>query len=290
MSESPIHLYAMIQRTLNKETKSTLSPSLTDISIKNLGDCGSETVLFPFFKVPSLRRFTARDIFESGPESPRLDCEDYPGLDVIEELNSIPVRSSAAAHIRLRKSFTGIGFGCLIGACARLESFIYYNYNLWQEGSFVPSEFYPHLYGHKDTLGELTMVYDSDNDTIVDNNELMGSLSDFSVLKRLQLRAANLLGPDHVSLVDRLPPSLESLRITGVDDTDNDTMALARRLRDVITVSKKRFPRLNTLTIENGYNDIGSSDDEDNRNDGFRALEDLEDDCKEAGIDFEITT
>lgn len=200
---------------------------------------------------------------------------------------------STVTHMHLLRSISDLAFKRHIRACAKLESFIYEYYNSGYCEQFNPATVYQYLQQHTGTLEELAMVQSNDNETIMDNDFSMPSLAGFPVLKRIWLRAANLLGPDLGSpprLVDRLPPSLESLCVTDIHDVGQ--AVLIDELKRVVSAAEVRLPHLRKLTLEDhcANCDIAYSGvPEPSKPVSIHETQTLYGICKEAGIELSFT-
>lgn len=157
---------------------------------------------------------------------------------------------STVTHMHLRRSRSATNFSHYIRACAKLESFIL-EYDAPLTGTYFDLKaLYEDLYQHRGTLQELIIVKDDGERFGMGYPGPMPSLSEFSVLKRLRLRAESLWGRDEemLPLADRLPSSLESIYITEVEDFNG--LSFVDQLMDVISSAHTKFPCLQKITLE----------------------------------------
>ena len=253
--------------------------SLTEVSITATDDDedGLVSAVWHLFGLSSLRKFTGYGILESDE-----DKDFMAWTDVKDKASGF----SAVTHIEFRTSYSEYGFPYLVRACAELKSFIYENCADDFDRRLYSADFYPGLCAHRGTLEELTLISLPDYFDRDEAEDLwFGSMADFIVLKRVRMRAANLLGPDDVPLVGHLPPSLESLCIT--DAADVSQRVLAKHLKSLVSVAATQYPHLAQIRIENPL-DEGTRDDWalESMFRGYAALARLKRVCRAAGIDF----
>lgn len=252
--------------------------SLIEVSVMNVIPYDNPPETLQFFKLPKLRKFIGDQVIEIDSQldydseedgrvnSPNVyfDILDIDSTDDDDDDSEVPQDMdpslgnttepqgySTVTHIHFKRSISDIAFRRHILACARLHSFIYEYYNSSSCDEFDPASVYSCLFEHRETLEELALVQSNDNFVRTPNKYMVPSLSGFTALRRLWLRAPNLLGPNpnfSPRLVDLLPPNLEAFCITDFEATDQ--RSLAEQLKGVIHAARTRFPHLRQLTVE----------------------------------------
>lgn len=251
-------------------------PSLIELSLASVEDMECPLfLLLDIFGLPSLRKFTGFTIIES------IDDADYAISD-----DDSASGFSTVTHIKFESSQSDVGFRYLIRACAKLESFIYEIGPCDNNEELLPETVYEALCEHRNTLEELTLVQNPHMLEPMVENILLGSFSEFSVLKRIRLRASNLFVQDIAPLADLLPSSLESLCITEAAVAEVDCIELVKQLKDLISVARPRFPRLAQLRIQDPMDEDDEMDWAPGTHDIYNAMACLKHDCWDAGIDY----
>jgi hypothetical protein len=266
----------MLQYIPSKMAAGAFSPfsSLIELSLASIEDMECPLfLLLDIFGLPSLRKFTGFTIIES------IDDADY-------TISSDDSASgfSTVTHIKFESSQSDVGFRYLIRACAKLESFIYEIGPCDNNEELLPETVYEALCQHRNTLEELTLVQNPEMLEPMVENVLLGSFSEFSVLKRIRLRASNFFVPDVAPLADLLPSSLESLCITEVIEVY--CIELVKQLKDLISAARPRFPRLAQLRIQDPMDEDDEMDWAPEDSDIYDAMVCLNHDCWDAGIDY----
>ncbi|RMJ22917.1 hypothetical protein PHISP_06219 [Aspergillus sp. HF37] len=274
----PYGLGTMLQYVPNKmKSADALSPfsSLAEVSLASVDDIDCPSfLLLDVFGLPSLRKFSGVAIIE---------CSDDDDAAIMDDDSTSGF--SAVTHVEFQSSHSDVCFRYLIRACARLESFTY-EIGIDDNYDEDPAFLYRELYQHRNTLEEVTLSKDPRNNLATDDYQLLGSFSEFFVLKRICLRAGNLLRPDGAPLTELLPSSLESLSITEAA-TGGANEKLAQQLKDVISVAGARFPRLTRLRIQDPWDEDTEMDDTTySMAAEYEAIVSLKHDCWDAGIDY----
>ncbi|KAL4899064.1 hypothetical protein BDW74DRAFT_184066 [Aspergillus multicolor] len=115
------------------------------------------------------------------------------------------------------------GFCDLIRACEQLQTFAYIHSDNCSYCSLIfnPLKFYHPLSKHKNTLQELTLHAEHEYflyDAAGLSEAFLGSLKELSVLRRLHLRALNIINWQEMeSLLDVLPSFFKSLIMDDLD-------------------------------------------------------------------------
>ncbi|KAE8375603.1 hypothetical protein BDV26DRAFT_11885 [Aspergillus bertholletiae] len=264
------YLDRMLLRTMKGEKPFDVQPALSMLQEVSLSHQDSEedtkgsyvpSQVFPFFQLPSMRRFSADSVIECGP--PQEDGH-TPATEVLA------AGSSLISEITLTSSNGSQGMENLIASCASLKSFKYQHSDshLLAEG-FQPSAFYRSLAGSKNSLrtlwldsygNHLPFTISGVNET---HDEWFGSLADFTALKDIRIRLTNLLDIQYqpepsTVLTDILPLSVESLFIEGCKE--NTLGMLILQLKMVLNKRQTRFSRLRRLDIEGFFHDEEDED------------------------------
>ncbi|KAL4875534.1 hypothetical protein BJY04DRAFT_223890 [Aspergillus karnatakaensis] len=256
----------MIQRA-TQNPENTILTKLRDITASwwDTENGLPSSYVLPFFRLPSLRRFTGHMIEDGRFEDQNMHDDD-PDYEIYEEEDheikeekyyAAPGNFSNVTHLHLYNSNSARGLPDLIGAAKRLESFVYmYNGSVGEYDPFDPPAFYKSLRKHKDSLQEITLCETPYAFSVGDPLEFqfIGSFADFTALKSLRLRSFNILRWNEEdamgstnSLFDVLPPSLNSLTIE--DFNKHDGPSLLAQLEDLIRDRKSHFPYLKHLEL-----------------------------------------
>ncbi|KAB8229891.1 uncharacterized protein BDW43DRAFT_287267 [Aspergillus alliaceus] len=221
-----------------------ISVQVTDCELEYYGVPTSDALLF--FGFPSIQSFRAECIAD-------CDEDEYCSPEALCGFSTI-------TNIDLRKGNSKSGMRRLIRACAKLESFRYeHEITIGPCDDFNPAAFHASLLHHKDTLQRLTLVFNKEEDYRPGQggeDNFFGSLSQFTALREICLRAPNLLdlggeaGYIQTRLVDVLPSSLQRLAIEDFHQCDMNV--LTAELEDCVLNMTSRFPCLHTLQI-GGY-------------------------------------
>ncbi|KAK9434598.1 uncharacterized protein VB005_09379 [Metarhizium brunneum] len=221
-----------------------ISTTITGCELERDGVPTSDCLLF--FSLPSLERLRGQGIIDCDEDDePPPEAFPHSGLATITDID-------------LRMSNSPSGMQKLVHACTKLESF-YYEHEIAIGGcdEFNPAAFHASLLRHKGTLQKLILVFNKQDDFRPGEdgeNDFFGSLSPFSVLKEVRLRAPNLLGLHTATqkpqprLIDTLPSSL--VRLTLEDVHQCDMRVLIVELEECILNAPCRLPCINTLVIE----------------------------------------
>ncbi|KGO75421.1 hypothetical protein PITC_081070 [Penicillium italicum] len=171
----------------------------------------------------------------------------------------LPPRSSLIEHLGFRDSGAEDGFKFLIALCKNLKSFKYLHHEI--AGLFMePPQYCDHftpfracnftesLSFQKSTLESVIIgyIYPGDDYTPGSSGGI-GSLSDYVMLKNLHLRLSNLLG----------------LYVSDMYDWGVDT--LVEELKNLVSVSEDRFPRLKTIEIEGNWEEWSKAEEEERK-------------------------
>ncbi|KAF7156389.1 hypothetical protein CNMCM6106_009656 [Aspergillus hiratsukae] len=206
---------------------------------RRAGMIGLKKIL-PFVYLPSLHVFSAQMVKDFEwflPETKKGLC------------------SSTVTHLELRQSTTRAGFARLIKLCTGLRSFKYY----YEPGPFMferTATVIAQLETRKETLE--TLCLDSDSYSMLQGferqHQWVGSLRGFWRLRNLQLQMVHffhdgqLLPPRRV--VDLLPPSLETLCISGWW-RENEAVMLAEMIS--LVHARDEFPHLSEVVIKGRF-------------------------------------
>ncbi|PYI06716.1 hypothetical protein BO78DRAFT_109648 [Aspergillus sclerotiicarbonarius CBS 121057] len=304
-----VYLDRMMQRAVKGEKPFDDQPAfrvLQDVSLNHLADEDSRgsyqpSQVLPFFRLPSMRAFSADSVIEStrsqeeGPES-------------AQPIESPTSGSSLISEITLNASNGSQGMQSLVASCSSLKSFKYQHSDehLLAEG-FRPSAFFESLANSKDSLQTLWL----DNNgthlpfTIAGANEThdewFGPLTEFTSLKDIRIRLPNLLDVRYqyepsCPLTDVLPSSVESLYVEGCKE--NSLGMLVGQLKAVLNKRKTQFAGLKRLDIEGFFHDEDDEDASGYQPGGpgekvikprvYETAEPLHRACAEAGIDLYV--
>lgn len=231
--------------------------------------------MHPFFRFPSMRKLGGwkfneleNDDYESDPD----EILEYPETLI----GVLPPRCSSITDIDLHKTNAAEGMRVWVQACKALKSFrIIHGGAMISYRDIQPREIYESLSLHKATLESIWIGRDEDDEGDNDD-EWLGSFADFTALKFLYARAANLLGLDMDGssarkLKDVLPPSLETLYLRPDEDDFFEQL--------IELIGSGNVPKLSALYLEI---DRGNDPEQPER------LELLKQKCFENGILFDV--
>ncbi|KAL4918737.1 hypothetical protein BDW62DRAFT_200624 [Aspergillus aurantiobrunneus] len=216
----------------------------------------------PFFRLPSLRRFTGHMLRDGYTEDDDECSDSYEDEEAEGEARvaryPLDEHFSNITHLHLHYSNSANGLPDLISAPKRLVSFAYEHSG--QNGDLDPinpAAFYSSLRKHKESLEEITVCEDTWSYSVADplDAQFVGSFTDFTALKRLRLRGQNILDWKDTkgagarnTLSDVLPVSLESLTIEAFDECDNANLTIY--LETFVRNVKSHCPNLVVLEIK----------------------------------------
>jgi hypothetical protein len=312
------YLDQIMQRAVGCEKSFTAQPAfrrLSNVSLHHREDLDhsdnsvrsreqvrtSSKLLLPFFQLPSVRAITANSVMDPSSitaPSEELTVDDKPriGFSSITEINLL---SSSGNH----------GMQMLIAACSELKSFKYQHSDshVFSQG-YQPSAFHRSLDHSKKSLQTLWLDnYGSHYPfTAAGLNqsqyEWFGSLIEFTALREIRVRLANLLDIRYQNepttpLIECLPSSLERLYIEGCEE--RQLGMLVSQLQTVIKIRRGRFPNLTLVDIEGAFHNVLPDDDDHITTSGrmldaviktkvFQAVEPLHMDCVQSGVDLHL--
>ncbi|KAL4860685.1 hypothetical protein BDV12DRAFT_204792 [Aspergillus spectabilis] len=220
--------------------------------------------LLPYFYFPAMRKLQATNVVE------REGNSENGGFDNAQQ------SFSGIKELVLESSNGADGMTRWLRCCKALKSFsIDHGGALVSEDSWMSAVFGKSLARHKSTLEYLSLDINDSND--VDEEQWVGSLTEYLALKYLHIRYPDLVGmsedwePLH-EISDLLPSSLETLSLEGCgDDVLHWLPAQLERL-----IQSGQTPNLTTLSLE-GFNVMS-------REDCQPELRRLFDICEQAGI------
>ncbi|KAL3446954.1 hypothetical protein BJX65DRAFT_308581 [Aspergillus insuetus] len=226
--------------------------------------------IIPFLRLPTVTSFTGRMIRDNR-DTDEIELREswYDKLlaaaaNTHSPTHLVPYEPfSNITHLTLEHSTTTRGFADLLYACKALKSFIYtHGYRGGEPGrAFAPRPFYLPLRRHRDSLEELTICYAAGRFrqfTEVEE-EFIGSFAEFPSLRRVRLRAQNLLdfedgegmGAEN-TLFDVLPLSIERLVIEDFEEC-YDQVHMAGQVKRLIReagLEGRRFSSLCELEVK----------------------------------------
>ncbi|KAJ5895718.1 uncharacterized protein N7473_005117 [Penicillium subrubescens] len=316
-----ICLNRIMQRAINNERPFQSQPAfqhLSKVSLHHREDLDRPTahvnagngshedqsaLLLSFFQLPSMRSVFANSVVD--PTSISI----VPDLET-EETEQVSVARSSITEIDLRRSSGNRGMDALIATCADLKSFKYQHSDshLTSHG-YQPTAFYRSLTRSKRSLQSLWLDHYGDHYPFTSaglnqtHDEWFGSLADFSALRELRIRLANLLDIRYQSepispLINSLPGSLEILYIEGCEERHMGM--LVSQLRTVIRNRRSQFPHLRCLNIEGSFRNASADElgdtsasapepaDDTIKPKIVQAAEPLHEDCASAGLELHV--
>ncbi|KAJ5218150.1 uncharacterized protein N7498_000249 [Penicillium cinerascens] len=269
------YVLSMLQRASREEIP--VFPHLEEVYATwyDTENAAHSNFMHPFFSFPSMRKLGGWKFDE--PE----DSDYEPDPDEIFEypepcLEAPPPRCSNITDIDLHETNAARGMRIWVQACKELKSFrIVHGGALISHNDIQPRKIYESLSLHKATLESIWIG--NTEDTEWDNyDEWMGSFADFTALKFLYARAANLVGLDMDDnparrLKDVLPPSLETLYLRLRKEDGFEQL--------IEFIGSEDVPKLSALYLEI---DRGNDPEQPER------LEFLKQLCLEKGILFHV--
>ncbi|KAL4886976.1 hypothetical protein BJY04DRAFT_44402 [Aspergillus karnatakaensis] len=290
-SQDPAFIWHMLPQTDTKKVEPSPTPlvlkSLTHLKINSESPCGDSSEILPFLHMPSLTHFFAsnwgpikRDGLEAGGDlqavSPASSASSL-SLDSGRGLTVSPI-----AHLELRHChFDLFSLRTIVRRCRSVRTFIFHRdwdprVSVRLSGKSIIHALYPLM----DTLENIALSFEPGLYLHQEGEISPLDFSHFPVLTSIHVAAGYLVhNPDDfdssessdyrdsqdrrravdIPLYDRLPESLEVLRITGFS-----TLAQAQFLIDDcyrVLQHRDRFPRLRELSIEAPFDDPNTAFD-----------------------------
>lgn len=232
-------------------------------------DCDDTAIcvehVMPFFLLPSMRRFYARNL-DGGPGSSWDQLSSSTPMD----------GTSPVTHIEIDGCNGGWNLSKVIRSCKNLQSF---KYNHRGCTDYNPNDLYSALLPRKETLDTLWLdILERFNRHKPPHqcDDSLPSFQDFPVLKTLHLRLRNLpIFDTDMSLSQALPPSIETLHIADTGSLD-DLRVFAQKLQYHVDTDLQSTPALKHIDFKPLHSSL----------EGSQVLDSLTSVCAKANIDF----
>ncbi|KAL4873040.1 hypothetical protein BDV12DRAFT_161223 [Aspergillus spectabilis] len=277
-SLDPAFIWHMLPKTDTKKVDSTPTAplvlrNLTHLKVNSESACGNSSEILPFLQMPALTHFFAshwgpirRDGQGDGGEDPAGSLESGRGLTV-----------SPIAHLEFRHCHLDLfSLQTILNHCRSVRTFIFHRdwdpriivslsgfsiiealHPLLDTLENIALSFEPGLYVHQE--GEIQPLDFSHFSALANLNVAAGYLvhdpDDFDAFRYLENHNSEDEGQRviHIPLYDRLPESLEVLRITGFSTLQQMQFLIDDCYR--VLLRRSRFPRLRELSIEAPFDD-----------------------------------
>ncbi|KAL5339445.1 hypothetical protein BJX70DRAFT_153122 [Aspergillus crustosus] len=280
-SLDPAFIWHMLPRTTDTK-KMDLTPtplvlkSLTHLKVNSESSCGNASELLPFFQMPSLTHFFASNW---GPiQREQLEAEDGGGEDQAGAMDSgRGLTVSPIAHLEFRHCHLDLfSLQTILNHCRSVRTFIFHRE--WDPrilvrlpGLSIIDALHPLL----NTVENIALSFEPGLYVHQEREIQPLDFSHFSVLANLTVAAGYIVhDPDdydsyefsedydseneeqrviNIPLYDRLPKSLEVLRVTGFSTLEQMQFLIDDCHR--VLQHRSRFPRLRELSIEAPFDD-----------------------------------
>ncbi|OAX78352.1 hypothetical protein ACJ72_07340 [Emergomyces africanus] len=231
----------------------------------------------PFYFFPSMRRVVGEQI----SDYPSEEEEDDEGVYDDERLDSFDrgrtaylenkPTTSTVTEIEMARSSTTTGMIAQIKICQNLKSFTFEHADSFEYfSSFLPKDFARSLAHVKHSLEHLWLSYDDyhfNGQCYEGDDEVFGSLAEYTVLKSLRMSVENLIGSDALlnpedivlsppgrqRLAHLLPASIESITVDNV--SKRNCPGALMLLKDLVEPSSfaRYTPQLKKLRLEGHF-------------------------------------